>query len=229
MARPLAVEREAVAGCADLDDALAATSMPAIERLDRDGMAARAAKLAIGRLERVLGEGREDVGQQQLLVLLLVIDAELDQFERRRRQLGQSALERLVDVRALVADLVQRRAAEHSALGPRMPLALALVIAVEQVGEALVERPVAGHMIAQNEGLEEPGRVGEVPFGRRGVGERLDRRVGVADSGAARSSVSLRVATSRSARLSAGSGDRAMAAMSAACKRPKFARCSHLC
>src|SRR4029078_9939778 len=36
-------------------------------------------------------------------------------------------------------------------------------------------------MIAQHEGLEEPGRVGEVPLGRRGVGERLDGRVGVAE------------------------------------------------
>ena len=37
---------------------------------------------AIGRLDRVLREGREDVGQKQLLVLLLVIDAEFDQLQR---------------------------------------------------------------------------------------------------------------------------------------------------
>ncbi len=175
------------------------------QRLGAQQQAGPRAQLAIGRLERVLGEGREDVGQHQFLVLLLVIDAELDQLERRRRKLGQSARSSASSTcAAIAAHLVQRRAAEHAPLGPRMPLALALVIAVEQIGEALVERPVAGHMVAQHEGLEEPGRVGEVPFGRRGVGERLDRRVGVADSGAARSSVSARVANSRAARRLAG-------------------------
>jgi hypothetical protein len=36
-------------------------------------------------------------------------------------------------------------------------------------------------MIAKHEGLEKPGGVGEVPFGRRGVGKGLDRRIGVAE------------------------------------------------
>ena len=41
------------------------------------------ARLAIGGPQRVGGEQAEDVGQQQLLVLLLVIDAELDQHGER--------------------------------------------------------------------------------------------------------------------------------------------------
>ena len=48
----------------------------------RSRSSAAGGKLAISRLERVLGESREDVGEEQLLVLLLVIDAELDQLER---------------------------------------------------------------------------------------------------------------------------------------------------
>ena len=82
------------------------------QRLDRE--AGRRRQLAISRLERVLGEGRENVGEEQLLVLLLVIDAELDQVERGRRKRRQRALERLIDVRAIGADLVERRAAEHA-------------------------------------------------------------------------------------------------------------------
>ena len=71
----------------------------------------------IRRLKRVLGEGREDVGQEQLLMLLLVIDAELDQFERVVGQAGQRPRERLVDMGALGAHLVQRRAAASCRAG----------------------------------------------------------------------------------------------------------------
>ena len=114
-------------------------------------------------------------------MLLLVIDAELDQFERVGRKLRQRALQRFVDMGAVGAHLVERGPAEHAAARARMPRPFRLVIAVEQEGVALVERRVAGQVIAQDEGLEEPGRVGEVPFGGRGVRERLDRRVGVAE------------------------------------------------
>src|SRR6476661_4254606 len=75
--------------------------------------------------------------------------------------------------------LIERWATEHTASWARMARPLSLVIAVEQESIALVERRVAEEVIAQDEGLEEPSRVGEVPFGRRGVGEWLDRGVGV--------------------------------------------------
>ena len=117
--------------------------MPSRPRCQVSGSTAKQAgggKLAISRLERVLGEGREDVGEEQLLVLLLVVDPELDQSQRFGRERRQRALQRFVDVRAIGADLVERRAAQHAAPGPGVPRALALVIAVEQIGPALVER-----------------------------------------------------------------------------------------
>ena len=147
------------------------------QRLDRE--AGRRRELAISGLERVLGESREDVGEEQLLVLLLMVDAELDHVERRGRKRRQRALQRLVDVRAIGADLVERGAAQHPAPGPRVARAFALVIAVEQKGVALVEQAIAGDMVAQHEGFEEPGRMGEMPFRRRSVGEGLDRGVGI--------------------------------------------------
>ena len=55
-------------------------------------------ELAISRLQRIFGECREDVGEEQLLVLLLVIDAELDQLQRFRMQRRKRPFERFVDM-----------------------------------------------------------------------------------------------------------------------------------
>ena len=80
---------------------------------------------------------------------------------------------------AIGAHFVERRPAQHAPARPGVARALGLVITVEQEGVALVERRVAEHVVAEHEGLEEPRRVREVPLGRRGIGERLDRGVGV--------------------------------------------------
>ena len=103
VARALAIEGEPFVRRSDLDDALAA-AVPR-QRLDRD--ARRGSEFAIGGLERVLGKGREDVGQAQLLVLLLVVDPELDQLQRRSRKLIESAFERFVHMAAIGADFVE--------------------------------------------------------------------------------------------------------------------------
>ena len=55
----------------------------------------------ISRPQRVGGEEGEDVGQKQLLMLLLVIDADLDQAGDLRVRVGalcKQSFERLVDV-----------------------------------------------------------------------------------------------------------------------------------
>ena len=59
--------------------------------------------------------------------------------------------------------------------------AFGFVIAVEEVGPTLVEWAIARHMVAKDEGLEEPGRVREMPFGGGCIRERLDGRVGIAE------------------------------------------------
>ena len=216
MARPLAVEREAVIA--------ARRSRPCPSR-PGDGKlsgstreAGRRGKLAISGLERVLGEGREDVGEEQLLVLLLVIDAELDQLERRRRQLGSARSSASSTWRAIGADLVERRAAEHPALGPRVPLAFALVIAVEQdrrSARRTAGSRARGRAARRSRRTSWCGRGAIWPARRRErAGSPRRRRC----SGAARSSVSLRVANSCEARLPWGRG-RARVAIGAALKR----------
>ena len=120
VARALAIEGKTVARRADVDQAGAAGKEA--QRLGR--MAAGEVERRVGRLERVFGEGGEQVGEQQFLVLLLVVDAELDQRQRGRRQVGQRGVERLVDMSPPGAHFVERRAAEHAAPGPRVALAL---------------------------------------------------------------------------------------------------------
>ena len=62
------------------------------DEVERRGLADgdAGARLAVGRLERLGGEQGENVGEQKLLVLLLVIDAELDQLGRLSRQARRS-------------------------------------------------------------------------------------------------------------------------------------------
>src|SRR3546814_2601203 len=71
-------------------------------------------------LERILREKMLDVGEQQFLMLLLVMDAEGDERQRGRRQAGQGALHRGIDMRAPDADFVERRARQQAALRARM-------------------------------------------------------------------------------------------------------------
>ena len=91
--RPLAIEGEAVARRANLDYPFAAGQ----PRQWLGRMTGRGGAFAISRLERIFGEGREDVGQEQFLVLLLVLDADRDQRQRRLGQVRQRRLHRVVD------------------------------------------------------------------------------------------------------------------------------------
>ncbi len=60
-----------------------------------------------------------------------------------------------------------------------MPIALAIIVRVEQKRPALVVQAIVRQMVAQNEGLEEPSGVRQMPFCRACIGVRLERRVGV--------------------------------------------------
>ena len=82
--RLLVVEMKAVVGMADGVDAL-------VERDPVIAAARRGGKLPgriVGRRNRILREGVQDVGQHQFLMLLLVIEADLDQ----RREAGEGVL-----------------------------------------------------------------------------------------------------------------------------------------
>ena len=181
MTRALGVEGEAAIGGADLDDAFAAVGA-IVMRLG-------AGKQPAAGL-RELGPIGGSSGFSAKVARMSVRNSSwcccswlMPSSTSSSAAAGASArpLQRLIDMSAIGADFVERGAAQHAAARPRVARPFGLVIAVEQEAAALVERAIAGHVVAQDEGLEEPGRVREMPFGRRSVGERLDRRVGIAE------------------------------------------------
>ncbi len=177
MARPLAIEGEAGAARRRSRRSPPPRATPPIGSGTGDG-GWRPPLPEAGR-SGIFGHGGEHVGQHQLLMLLLMVEAELETSEGDGRQLRQGVGHRRIDMGPILADFVEAGAAEHAATRPRMPLPLAVIIGIEQISPIRVERLVVRHAVAQDEGLEEPARVGEMPFGGRCIRHRLDGRVGV--------------------------------------------------
>ena len=129
----------------------------------------------IGRVQR---EGVENVGEHQLLMLLLVVQPDLEHAEDfrkcRRFRFGDQPLDRGVHVGAVGGDFFVGRAGDEAALWARVARAGGDVIRVEQEGEARVENLVAGDLLGEQELLEEPGGMRAMPLDRAGVGHRLD-------------------------------------------------------
>ena len=104
----------------------------------------------VGGPQRLCREQRQDVREDQLLVLLLVVDAELDQLGHGRLPLRYPALEqrleRRIDMPAIAQHFFQRGAREQPALGARLPRSRGLVVGIEAVGETLIEGAKARQM-----------------------------------------------------------------------------------
>ena len=132
----------------------------------------------IGRLQRVLRQQVLQVGEDQLLVLLLMVEAEFQQRQHLRRLLrtGEPAAHGPVHPAPVVQHVGQGGPGQQATLGPRVPGPGRLVVGVEEVAVGGVDRrrPGVGH---QQEGLEEPGGVRQVPLDRAGVRHALHRHV----------------------------------------------------
>ncbi len=128
----------------------------------------------VDRVGRVVREEVLDVHEQQLLVLLLVMATQLQQFEATLVDPArlEGADHGLVDAGAEVPDLRHRRAGDEPALRPRLPWADRLVVRVEQEAEHRLRRGVA-RQPTQHELLEEPRGVCPVPRRGAGRGHRL--------------------------------------------------------
>jgi hypothetical protein len=174
MARALVVESERVALVADPADPL----VPAVPG-GRLGLRGRSlGELPIDGRERISGEEVLDVGQDQLLVLLLVVQPELDQTAKLLRDppLAQRS-HAAIHVVPVLEDLAQSGSRDLAPIGARVLLAYGVVVRVEEHAELRAERPVPGHVGLEQERLEEPARVGEVPLGGTRLGHGLRRRV----------------------------------------------------
>ena len=124
----------------------------------------------VDRIGRVLREGVQDIGEQQFLVLLLVMQADLQNREDarrvRRRHLLDQPLDRRIDMGAIAGDVRAVRPGDQAALRAGVARPGGDVIGVEQERKTLIENLVAGIVRHQQELLEEPGDVGAVPFCR---------------------------------------------------------------
>ena len=126
-------------------------------------------------------EGVQDVGQHQFLMLLLVVDADLDQRRDRRQGVLAGLVKefhhRGVDMPAIGGDLVGAGPGEVAALVAGVARSGGDVVGIEQEGVVRVKGLVALAVLAEQELLEEPGRMGAVPFRGAGVRHRLDQLV----------------------------------------------------
>ncbi len=105
--RLLVVEREVVTGVSDLDQPPGEIEPARRARRDRGERPLP----AVCRLQRIARQQVLQVGDDELLVLLLVMDAELDQRQQRcvRVATCEEALHALVDVTAVREHAFERR------------------------------------------------------------------------------------------------------------------------
>ena len=136
---------------------------------------------SIGRLRRVHGQDVLDVREDQFLMLFLMVQPQLEDGRKARQHVAargrQERLERRVDVIPVGANLCHRRTRQQSPARARVRLADGVVVRVEEGLEPVVERPVTAQSRPQDEGLEEPARVRQVPLHRADVGHGLDDEV----------------------------------------------------
>src|SRR3569833_2608018 len=117
------------------------------------------------------------VGQQQLLMLLLVVAAQLNEV----RYLGarpacEHPVDSQVDVLSIGVHLIECRSGQKSANRPRVALTQRLIIGFEKKTEAINIHPVTVKLPYQHHAFENPGGMREMPFRRTGSRRRRRRR-----------------------------------------------------
>jgi hypothetical protein len=118
-----------------------------------------------------------DIGEQQFLMLLFVVQAQLDQVKKLgARIIGQQIHHRRVHSLAKGKHLLQRRAGYQSAMRARVHRPDRLIVGVEQEMPGRVTWFVRG-IAAEHEMLEEPRRVREMPFAGTGIRHRLYQEI----------------------------------------------------
>ena len=129
-------------------------------------------------MEGVGGPGVLEVGEDQLLVLLFVMEAQQD----RRRDFPQGLSTRrpeelghvLVHVGTVAEHFHDRRAGQQPPLRPRPARPHALVVRVEKGPKLGMEGPITRQVRRQQERFKEPRRVGQMPLHRARIRHGLD-------------------------------------------------------
>ena len=111
-----------------------------------------------------------DVHEQQLLMLLLVMEPQHDQFGHLLRHwLNQQFEHGCIDMSAVFSNLVDGWSGDQASLGSGMSRADSFVVRVEQEAVHLVEFDVRGMKGFEQKSLKEPGDVRTVPLRWAGV------------------------------------------------------------
>jgi hypothetical protein len=115
-----------------------------------------------------------DIGEQQLLVLLFVVQTQNKHVANHivDSPAINDARHLLVDVSPVIENLRERWPRNLAALRSWMHFPDRVVIGVEQVVVLIIEARYTTGL--EHKALEEPGDVGEVPFGRADIRHRLD-------------------------------------------------------
>lgn len=172
MARALVVKGKAAAWVANV-------GQPRVKRVPRQragGLRRHGVRrLGIGGKQGVAGQQVQDVGEHQLLVLLLVLQAQLDQATQCSvvRHGGHPTCHAGVHVGPVGEHLVQRWPREQPALRAGVLGAHTVVVGVEQHPERRCKRLETGLVGFEHKGFKEPGGVGQVPLGGAGIGHGL--------------------------------------------------------
>jgi hypothetical protein len=131
----------------------------------------------INRVGRVMSEGVQDVRDQQFLMLLFVVEANLENskdlggigvtdFFNQTRHSG-------VDMGTILRDLLAVWPGDQAPLRARVTGTRRDVVGIEQERKPLIEDSIARIVRHQQKLLEEPRDMCAVPFGRRGIRHRL--------------------------------------------------------
>ena len=142
------------------------------------GLRARRSPIGIvGGGHGTLRERVQDVGEQQLLMLLLVMKTDLENADHlgplRFLHDREQPLDRFVDMSPEGGDVFAIRPREQPASRARLAWAGRDIVGVEEISEAFVEHAIARETRRQQELLQEPGRMRAMPFRRTGIGHRL--------------------------------------------------------
>jgi hypothetical protein len=163
MTRCFVIERKSCAGMADI---LQATVL--MHPLCRCGChACQRPSPGIDRLQCRTCEQMLHIGEQQLLMLLLMLNTQFHQvINLRFVRLSEQSTDTGIHICAPVLDFFKRGSGEQAALRARVFVANGVVIAVEEHAKCGVEGFEARFKALQDEGLKKPGHMRQMPFHR---------------------------------------------------------------
>ena len=111
-------------------------------------------------------------------MLLLVVQSQLDQVTPAGiLACVEQGLQGGIHLLAPGCHLGHGRSAQEASLRPGLAGAHRFVIGIEEIGPARIRAAMARMKGLEHEGFEEPGGVGQMPFGGAGIGHALQAEV----------------------------------------------------